>query len=70
MKNTSSEEFVIDINEDGTVTIEGKNFTDASCKLLSQQLEEDLGVVTKVTAKPELQRIASRSKTATKAVQR
>lgn len=58
---SSNEEFVVDINPDGTVTIEGKNFTDASCKHLSAQLEADLGVVTNVSAKPELQRTTTRT---------
>ena len=63
---SSNEELVIDISPDGTVTIEGKNFTDADCKTLSKQLEEDLGVVTHVTAKPEMQRTSTRSKTVAK----
>ena len=63
------EEFIVDINADGTVTIEGKNFTDASCKKLSEQLEEDLGIVEKMTPKPEMQRSVN-SKTQTRKVTR
>lgn len=58
---TNNQEFVIDIDPDGTVTIEGKGFVDAECKKLSAALEADLGVVTKVVEKPEMRQMKART---------
>ena len=57
----ANEEIVIEIDPDGGVTIEGKHFVDGECKLLTRELEEDLGVVTEVVEKPELRRTHTRT---------
>lgn len=63
------EEIEVIIEKDGSVTIEGKNFVDASCKTATKELEDDLGVSTLVQAKPELQRQVT-TRTAAKTVRR
>ena len=49
-------EFVIDIEPDGKVTIEGKGFEGAECKALSKDIEAHLGDVQKVVEKAEFKR--------------
>ena len=55
------EEIVIDIELDGTVTVEGKNFVGPECKQLTKALEEDLGVVTSVVEKPEMRQTKTKT---------
>lgn len=49
-------EFVIDIDQQGNVTIDGKNFEGGECQKLSKEIEQALGVVTAVKLKPEFHR--------------
>jgi uncharacterized protein YuzE len=52
-EQTMNEEIVIDIDSDGGVVIEGKNFTGNECTALTKELENALGEVTRRTLKPE-----------------
>lgn len=51
-------EFLIDIDVDGSVRVEGKDFTGKECEALSAELEKALGDVTKKKFKPEFFRQA------------
>lgn len=50
------QEIVIDIETDGTVTIEGKNFEGGECTKFTAEIEQALGKVTQRTLKPEYHR--------------
>ena len=52
----ANEEIVVDINADGSVTIEGKHFADGECLKATKELERDLGAVAQRTLKPEAHR--------------
>mgnify|MGYP003578290896 CR=1 FL=1 len=47
------QEIIIEIEEDGKPTIEGKGFVGAECKQYTEALEAGLGEVERVTLKPE-----------------
>lgn len=49
----AGEEIVIDIHGDGSIQVEGKNFTGSECTELTKGLEAALGEVTRRTLKPE-----------------
>lgn len=46
-------EIVIDIAADGSVQVEGQDFSGPECKQLTARLEEALGEVERVETKPE-----------------
>lgn len=48
-----SKEIVITIHDDGSITIEGKNFSGAECEKATAAFERELGEVKKKTRKPE-----------------
>lgn len=52
----ANEEIVIDIESDGTVTIEGKHFVGSECTALTKELEHDLGAIGTRRLKPEFHR--------------
>lgn len=47
------QEVIIDIDERGNVTVEGKGFTGNECTALTKEIEQALGDVEKRTLKPE-----------------
>lgn len=49
-------EIIIDIDEDGTPTIEGIGFQGPECKQFTDKIEKALGVVQSVKEKPEYKR--------------
>lgn len=50
------QEIVIEIDEFGNVTVEGKGFVGPECEHLTADLEAALGAVEKRTLKPEYRR--------------
>lgn len=49
-------EIVIDIDQNGNATIEGKGFEGSECKEATREIEQALGAVEKVVEKPEMKR--------------
>lgn len=52
----ANEEIIIDIEPNGDVHIEGKNFTGPECEKVTAAIEEALGSVTSKRHKPEFHR--------------
>jgi hypothetical protein len=48
-----AQEIIIDIDQNGGVTIEGKGFTGNECTAFTKEIEQAMGEVTKRTLKPE-----------------
>jgi hypothetical protein len=48
-----TKEIIIEINPDGTVKMEGKNFQGVECDRMMKKFEEALGVQTEKKMKPE-----------------
>lgn len=65
MNRTGIEEIVIDFDEDGNPTIEGKGFVGTDCKKFTEALESDLGVTTSVVEKPEMRQTCTKAATRT-----
>jgi hypothetical protein len=53
----SVKEIVIDINETGDVRIEANGFVGPECEAMTKDLKEAIGVVEKVTQKPEYRQV-------------
>lgn len=51
-------EIIIDIDQNGNATIEGKGFSGGECTKLTAAIEEALGDVTKRDFKPEYRQVA------------
>ncbi len=52
-----NEEIVIDIDPNGGVTIEGKNFVGNECTAFTKEIEQALGEVTRRNLKPEFRQM-------------
>lgn len=46
-------QIIIDIDEQGNVSVEGKGFKGPECRQMTAAIEESLGTVENVTLKPE-----------------